>query len=114
MRILYKPFAIIASLIGARLGRTVFKSLWSKLDSAEPPAPTTGEASMPKVVGAAALEAATMAGVGAAIDRASAKTFHYLTGIWPAKKKDQEAAERKALTTYCHAFVNSAGFLYVD
>jgi hypothetical protein len=87
MKILYKPFAIIAAIIGARLGRSTFKSLWSKIDAAEPPAPTTAEASLPKVVGAAALEAATMAGVAAAIDRASARTFHHLTGIWPGKKK---------------------------
>jgi hypothetical protein len=24
-----------------------------------------------------------MAGVGAAVDRAAARAFHYLTGIWP-------------------------------
>jgi hypothetical protein len=47
----------------------------------------------PKVVGAAALEAATMAGIAAAVDRASARVFHYLTGIWPAKKQDQENEE---------------------
>jgi predicted DNA-binding transcriptional regulator YafY len=93
MKILYKPFAIIASVVGAKLGRTVFKSVWSKLDASEPPAPTTGEASLPKVVGAAALEAATMAGVSAAIDRASARTFHYLTGIWPGKKKEKKKNE---------------------
>jgi hypothetical protein len=29
-------------------------------------------------------------------------------------KPDREAAGLKALTTYCHALVNSAGFLYVD
>jgi len=86
MRILYKPFAIIAGLIGARLGRSVFKSLWNRIDVGEPPTATTPDASLPKVVGAAALEAATMAGVGAAVDHASARTFHYLTGIWPGKK----------------------------
>jgi Protein of unknown function (DUF4235) len=88
MRIFYKPFAIIAGLIGARLGRSVFKSLWLRLDaSGEVPTATTPEASTTKVVGAAALEAATMAGVAAAVDRASVRTFHYLTGIWPEKKK---------------------------
>ncbi|HKB03823.1 MAG TPA: hypothetical protein VKD90_16485, partial [Gemmataceae bacterium] len=30
---------------------------------------------------------------------------------WPA---NGEAARQKALATYCHAVVNSAGFLYVD
>jgi predicted DNA-binding transcriptional regulator YafY len=90
MRILYKPFAIVASLIGARLGRTAFKKLWTRIDAADPPEPTTAEATFPKVVAAAALEAATLAGVAAAVDRASARAFHYLTGIWPGKKQQEE------------------------
>jgi predicted DNA-binding transcriptional regulator YafY len=89
MRILYKPFAIIASLIGARLGRSAFKRVWTRIDAAEPPDPTTAEASFTKVVGAAALEAATLAGIAAAVDRASARAFHYLTGIWPGKKREE-------------------------
>jgi hypothetical protein len=92
MKILYKPFAIIASVIAARLGRNVFKAIWTKIDSADPPEPTTEQASLPKVVGAAALEAATMAGVAAAVDRASARTFQHLTGFWPGKH-EQEPAE---------------------
>jgi uncharacterized membrane protein YeaQ/YmgE (transglycosylase-associated protein family) len=90
MKILYKPFAIIAGLIGARIARAVFRALWSKVDDAEPPKPTTAGASFGKVVGAAALEAATMAGVGAAVDRAGARTFQHLTGIWPGDKPKEE------------------------
>lgn len=86
MKILYKPFALIASLIAARIGRSLFKSLWSRIDSGEPPTPTAPDGSLPKVVGAAALEAATMAGVAAATSRASARVFHYLVGIWPGEK----------------------------
>jgi len=93
VKILYKPFGVIAGLIAARIGRSAFKSLWSKIDQADPPDPTTAEATMPKVVGAAALEAATMAGVAAAADRVSARAFHYLTGFWPGKKKQEEADE---------------------
>lgn len=91
MKILYKPFAIIASAIAARIGRSVFKTIWAKIDSAAPPEPTTEQASLPKVVGAAALEAATMAGVGAAVDRASARTFEHLTGFWPGKREQEPA-----------------------
>ena len=90
MKILYKPFGIIASLIGARIAKAVFSSLWSRIDEQEPPKPTTEEASFPKVVGAAALEAATVAGIGAAVDRAGARAFHYLTGIWPGDKRQGE------------------------
>jgi hypothetical protein len=86
MKILYKPFGIIAGLIGARIARQVFSALWARIDHDAPPRPTTEETSFPKVVGAAALEAATMAGIGAAVDRAGARVFHHLTGIWPGEK----------------------------
>lgn len=93
MKLLYKPFAILAGMIAARVGRNAFRAMWSKIDEAEPPHPTTGEAPLPKVVGAAALEAATMAGVAAAVDRASASTFHHLFGIWPGEKKQKDEDE---------------------
>ena len=87
MKLLYKPFAIIATVLGSRIGRHVFASLWSRIDDAEPPDPTAPEATLPKVIGAAALEAATMAVVAAALERGSARTFHYLTGYWPGGEK---------------------------
>jgi len=93
MKLLYKPFALIGSFIAARLGRGIFKRLWSKIDKADPPDATTAETTFPKVVGAAALEAATMAGIAAAVDRASARTFQYLTGIWPGKKTEEKSED---------------------
>ena len=93
MKIFYKPFGIIASLIGARIANSIFKVLWSRIDHEAPPSPTTAEASFPKVVGAAALEAATVAAISAAVDRAGARTFHHLTGIWPGESREPETAE---------------------
>ncbi|MDQ6816785.1 MAG: DUF4235 domain-containing protein [Actinomycetota bacterium] len=93
MKLLYKPFGLIAGLIGARLGQKLFKSIWSRIDDAQPPEPTTGQANVAKVVGAQALEAATMAAVGAAVDRGSARVFHHLTGAWPGKPKPEPAEE---------------------
>lgn len=93
MKILYKPFAILAGVIGARLGRNAFRTVWARIDAGDPPDPEAADASIPKIVGAAALEAAMMAGIAAAVDRVSARTFHHLTGIWPAKK-DQKQLEQ--------------------
>jgi hypothetical protein len=96
MKILYIPFRIIASMIGARLGRRMFEGLWGTIDEQEPPRPTTADASFTKVVAAAALEAATLAGVAAVVDRTSARVFHYLTGIWPGEpthEPDQDDGE---------------------
>ncbi len=90
MKLLYKPFAIISSVIASRVGKGIFKAVWSRIDSADPPPPSAADAGLGKVVGAAALEAATMAGVGAMADRASARTFQYLTGYWPGEKSEEE------------------------
>ena len=90
MKIVYKPFGIIAGLIGARIATAIFKAIWSRIDEDEPPKPTTEEASLPKVVSAAALEAATMAGIGAAVERAGARVFHHLFGIWPGDRRSED------------------------
>jgi hypothetical protein len=89
MKLLYKPFSLIAGVIAARIGKALFKALWSRIDDAEPPEAAAPEAGMPKVVGAKALEAATMAGVAAAVDRVTAQAFHHLTGVWPGKPAEK-------------------------
>ncbi|MFL5824022.1 MAG: DUF4235 domain-containing protein [Solirubrobacteraceae bacterium] len=94
MQLLYKPFSLIFTMTAAWMGRGIFRSLWERIDSEEPPRPTSYESSLGKVVGAAALEAATMATTGAAAHRAAARTFHYLTGIWPGDKKAKESRRR--------------------
>ena len=90
MKILYKPFGIIAGIIGARIATAMFKAVWARIDEEPPPKPTTEETSFPKVVGAAVLEAGTMAGIGAVVERAGAQTFHHLTGFWPGDKTPEE------------------------
>jgi hypothetical protein len=93
LRLLYKPFAMIAGVIAGRIGRSVFRSLWSRIDAEPPPRPGTGEGSMAKVVGGQALQAGVMAGVAAVVDRAFARAFHHLIGIWPKKRPEPEPAD---------------------
>jgi Protein of unknown function (DUF4235) len=97
MKVLYKPFAVIAGIVGAKLGDRAFRAMWAKLDSDEPPKPTVREATTGKVVAAAALEAAVHSGAKAATSRATARSFHYLTGFWPgeeAKPEDRRSKEK--------------------
>lgn len=93
MKIFYKPFGIIAGMIGAKVGQRVFAKVWARVDMLAPPEPTAGDAPLPKVVAAAALEAATMAAIGAVVDRAAASTFHYLFGAWPGKSQQEKTEE---------------------
>lgn len=90
MKLLYKPFALIAAFFAGRIAKTVFKGLWSQIDEQDPPAPNAPNASFAKVIGAATLEAATTASIGAAADRASARAFYYLTGTWPGEDPDEK------------------------
>jgi Protein of unknown function (DUF4235) len=90
MRLLYKPFAIIAGIIARLLGRSAFRTVWSRIDEEPPPHPLTGEGSMAKVVGARALQSAVMAGAAAVVERYSARAFHHVIGIWPKKAPDPE------------------------
>jgi xanthosine utilization system XapX-like protein len=94
LKLLYKPFAIIAGIVGSMIGRQIFKTVWARIDAEEPPKATTPDVPLGKVVGARALEAATMAGVGAAVDRAGLNSFRYLTGVW-AGKTDEPEEEKK-------------------
>lgn len=96
MKLLYKPFGIVAGIVGAKLGQSLFKSVWTKFDEAEPPRPKTEEASLGKVVVASAVEAAMLAGIGAAVDRMVMRWFHYLTGIWPGDTPEDTASARAA------------------
>lgn len=85
MKLLYKPLAMITRAIAARLGRSTFRSLWSRIDDREPPGATRSDATLVEVMGAAVLEAATMAAFAALADRTSAQAFHYLFGVWPGE-----------------------------
>jgi hypothetical protein len=85
LRLLYKPFGIVARLIAGKIGRSLFQGLWSRIDDAPPPAPGTGEGSVAKVVTAQALQAGVMAGTAAAVDSVFADAFHHLIGVWPKK-----------------------------
>ncbi len=91
MKLLYKPFGILAGVIAARIGRKAFKQLWGKFDEQDPPDPSVEEAGAGKVILAAAVEAATMAAIAAAVDRVSARTFEHLFGIWPGKNREDKS-----------------------
>jgi Protein of unknown function (DUF4235) len=90
LRLFYKPFAILGAIIAGRLGRSLFRKIWAKIDDEPPPRPGAGGASTLKVVGAQALQAGVMAGTAAAVDRTFARFFHHLIGIWPKKRPEPE------------------------
>ncbi len=85
-KLVYKPFAIVLGIGASRAAAKAFNSAWETSHGAKPPKPTTEEATWGQVLGAAALRATTFAVTAAAVDRAGAKSFRYLTGYWPGDK----------------------------
>lgn len=83
MKIAYKPFSIVAALVGARIGREAFESTWSKLSSSPKPRPGAPENRLDQAIAAAALEAAMIATAATVAHHLAARAFHHLFGVWP-------------------------------
>jgi hypothetical protein len=86
MKLIYKPFGITMGILAGILSKKIFDWIWSKFDEEEPPKPTTEMATLPKVLAAAAVQGVTFKVTRAAVDRAGAKGFAHLTGVWPGER----------------------------
>jgi len=86
MKLLYKPVGILMGIVAGSIGRQLFNFIWGKLDKQEPPEATTKHSPLPKILGAAALQGAIFAGVRAGVDRAGARSFEHVTGVWPGEE----------------------------
>lgn len=91
MRLIYKPFGLLVGMLGGLVARRLFTALWGAIDDEEPPEATTERASWPRVVGAAAIQGATFGATRAAIDRAGAKGFARVFGVWPGEREPDGA-----------------------
>ncbi|HET6448082.1 MAG TPA: DUF4235 domain-containing protein [Conexibacter sp.] len=91
MKLLYKPFGVIAGILSGLLARRLFTVLWGAIDDQEPPEAKTERASWSRVLIAAAVQGATFSATRAAVDRAGARTFAHLFGVWPGERKPDKA-----------------------
>lgn len=84
-KILYRPWGLVASMLGGLVASQIFHKVWAKVDpeSSDPPTPLQSEYSFPKILAAAAVQGAIFTVVRAVINRAGAKAFERWTGEWP-------------------------------
>jgi len=96
MKLLYKPFGLIISVIGGILAGAIFKQIW-KLVAHEDDTPdsTDVQKSWTEVLIAATLQGAIFALVKAAVDRAGAEATLKLTGVWPGSDSAAEAEKER-------------------
>jgi pectin methylesterase-like acyl-CoA thioesterase len=97
MKLLYKPFGIVLGLLAGLLSKKLFDVVWGLFDNEEPPKPTTQEADWPKVMAAAAVQGVTFKVTRAAVDRAGAKGWDHLFGVWPGEKRQEKSQAAEAV-----------------
>lgn len=86
MKLLYKPFAIVAGLLASRAAGAIFKKLWAFLaKETEIPQAMEQSRGWTEVVAAAMLKGAVFGGVKAFVDRTFATEYFRRTGVWPGK-----------------------------
>ena len=92
IKILYKPFGMIVSVLGGLIAGAIFKRIW-RLTAHEDEAPesTDAQRGWAEVLIAATLQGAIFALVKAAADRGAATMTRRLTGVWPGKDEKAEA-----------------------
>ncbi len=83
MKLLYRPFGLLFSVLGGILAGAMFKQVWKRVaDEEEPPSAKEASRSWGEVLPAAALQGAVFAFVKAAVDRGGLKGFEKATGVW--------------------------------
>jgi hypothetical protein len=85
-KILYRPWGLIASLVGGLIAGQVFQQLWKRVDpdaSDDPPKPLQSEYPLAKILVAALVQGAIFSVVRALINRGGARLFERWTGEWP-------------------------------
>lgn len=87
MKLLYKPFSIVAGIVGARAGRKAFRTLWSGISDEPKPSAKEPQVGLARVAFSAALEGATLSAATAVARQLSVRLFHHLFGVWPVKPK---------------------------
>ena len=91
MKFLFAPIGIGAGLLAGFAAQKAFERLWAVIDDEEPPEPDTRQVSIPKMVGALALEGAIFRLAKGFADHGARSGFAALTGRWPGEERPEDA-----------------------
>jgi hypothetical protein len=85
-KILYRPWGLMASMVGGLIAGQIFQQVWKHLmpgDQDDPPKPLQSEYRLRQILIAAVVQGAIFSVVRAIINRGGARLFQRWTGEWP-------------------------------
>lgn len=85
-KILYRPFGIVASMVGGLAASAIFKQVYKRVSPGEKksaPGPLESEYVMRELLVAAAIQGVIYSVIKMTIDRGGARAFQKWTGEWP-------------------------------
>jgi hypothetical protein len=86
-KLLFAPIGIGAGLLAGFAAQKVFDRVWAAIDDEDPPEPDTRDVSIPKMVGALALEGAIFRLAKGFAEHGARSGFAALTGRWPGEEQ---------------------------
>jgi hypothetical protein len=89
MKFLFAPIGIGAGLLAGFAAQKVFDRVWAAIDDEDPPEPDTREVSIPKMIGALALEGAIFRLAKGFAEHGARLGFAALTGRWPGQEQPE-------------------------
>ncbi len=90
LKLLYRPVAIVAGIVGGLLSGLIFKRVWKIVGrGSDTPTAMDAERGWGEILLAAGLHGVIYALVKTAVDRGAAEWTRKATGIWPGGKIQQ-------------------------
>lgn len=89
IKLLYKPFGLMVSVLGGLIASAIFSRVWQAIAHEDKsPEATDRDRSWSQIRTSAALQGALFGGVEALVDRAGATGFAAATGEWPGETRE--------------------------
>jgi len=96
MKLLFKPFGIVAGFVASRASTAIFDQVWQRVDGGDLPDSDVREDPAGRAILAAALQAAIFAGTSAAVSRYGMHVFEHTFGTWPGDHREVEQGSAEA------------------
>lgn len=93
IKLIFRPFSVVAGLLAGTIGKRLFRRLWRLLDDKQPPQAEQRSIPIGKLALALIVEGALFRLVKGLADHGSRRAFAHMTGAWPGEQAESSPDE---------------------